>query len=188
MKKWFTEILFLRFLQFTYRKFSKLFYFFLFFIAVQIVLLFLKLEVTPFFLYGMYSQKISYTEIHKTTSVYVNGQDISTLAIPLRERDMLLTGIENYLSMKQNGGTDVVQTRVESSYHFLTTSLLYPFLKKNIYNKPEALPLFETWFKQKCSRYTKAPVEQIKIIYKYYKFNTQPSSVTPFKTELVAFF
>jgi hypothetical protein len=136
----------------------------------------------------MYSEKITYNEVHKTTAVVVDGRDISTFGFSEREKDLLLTGIENYLLLKGNNGTDVVQTRVESRYRFLTKSFLYPFIKNRIYNKPEDLVLFESWFKQKCSRSLKQPVHSVQVLDSYYQFDAQRSSMKLIKTESVAHF
>jgi len=188
MKDRFQNIVFVSFLRYTRRRFSKLFYFFLFFFIVQVLLLVLKLEVTPFFLYGMYSEKVPASNIYKTTTVYADEKDIATLNFSAREADLLLTGIDNYLALKNNQGIDVVQTRVETRYPFFTNSVFYPPLKSKIYNSPQSVALFESWFKQKCNRLTPAPVDTISVVANYYQFLPAQTALKPIKTELLARF
>lgn len=183
-EKW----LFLTFFQRLKRLYPKLFYFFLILTAIQLILTAIKLEATPFFLYGMFSEKIPVQDTITKTAIYIDNKDLQTFNISYRERDLLQTGIENYLIMRNNNGVDVVQTRVETKYPFLTNSLLYPYIKNSIYNKHGHLKKFEEWFKQKCSTITGQSVQQVTIINHRYLFNRNPLKAKLIARETVALF
>lgn len=166
----------------------KLFYLFLSCCALQLLFTVLKLEATPFLLYGMYSEKLPATGSVKMVHVYLDGVSLETLRLSPREKDMLFTNIENYVRMKQNGGVDVVQTRVEQRYFFLTRSALYPLISNRIYNKPADLLRFEAWFRQKCSRLANRNINRVTIIENHYFVDPATLAVAPVAHESIASF
>lgn len=166
----------------------KLFYFFLSCIILQLTLTALKLEATPFLLYGMFSEKHYVPDTIRQKTVYLNDMPLKAVRLPHRETDLLLTGIDNYIIMKDNNGVDVVQTRVEERYLFLTNRSLYPFISPKIFNGGSALTGFEIWFKQKCSKLTKKKIGRVTIIENRYTVDPQTLSINLVAREQIAFF
>lgn len=113
-----------------------------------------KLEVTPFMLFGMYSERIPVADTYSRYQVLVGNQKLSDLELPFREKMYLHTTAENYLAQIQNDGIDPLQTRVEQRYPFFTPIPKYPYVAQHIYNKSEALAQYEEWFKKKLSNAT----------------------------------
>lgn len=115
-------------------------------------------------LYGMYSEKYPDNPTLARHQVVVNNQPITNLNIHFREKMFLQTVAENYLLQVRNNGIDPLQTRVESHYPFFTQASFYPFVSKKIYNEPDRLPQFETWYTNKVASVTGQPVQRISIV------------------------
>jgi hypothetical protein len=112
----------------------------------------------------MYSEKIPFNDSIHRKEIFIDGKSLRTVGFSARELDLLETGMENYLLAKNNGNIDVVQTRVETRYPFFRETFLYPLIKDKIYNSPEAVPLFEIWFRKKCNRLVQHPVQKVEVI------------------------
>lgn len=182
------EILVVRFFQYSFKKFPKLSYFFILFFALNLFFIAIKLQVAPFFLYGMYSEKIPATSEFKTISILVNGRDLKDYGVALREHEFLSSALESYLNMKRNGGIDPVQSRVEARYGFLTQSPVYPLIREKIFNPPGAVDRFEPWYRQRISRLLGVPVNTVTIEERLYHYGAATQSATHIKTEKIAQF
>ncbi len=166
----------------------RLFYFFLFFSLIQLGLTAIKLEVTPFFLYGMFSEKTPYTGKVMHRYVFLNHIAMDSFHIASPETALLLVDLDNYLIIKNNNNEDVVKSRVESRYPFFTGSFLYPFVKNKIYNTPGKMLQFESWFKTKCSQYTGIAIHTVCIQENTYLFDAAHLSFKLIRSETVAAF
>ena len=186
MKK--KDVLLVRFFYRVKAQSPKLFYFFLGCCCLQLLLTVVKLEATPFLLYGMYSEKIMVPDTTVLTTIYLDDIALQKLPLSYRERDVLLTGIENYMAMKNNGSKDVLQTRVEARYLFFTNSPLYPFVSHKIYNPPASLTQLENWFKQKCSRLLGRDINNVRVVENRYVVDQATLSINFAGREQVAFF
>ncbi|MBA4168700.1 MAG: hypothetical protein H0X41_14335 [Chitinophagaceae bacterium] len=110
------RILLISFLQQLRRTDTGVFVFAILFMFIQLFLTFLKLEATPFFLYGMYSENFSVTDTFSTLKITVNDKPIEYYHSPFRERAMLEETALNYEGMKNNQYTDPLKTRIKSRY------------------------------------------------------------------------
>lgn len=182
------EILVIRFFQYSFKKFPKLSYFFVLFFVLNLFFIAIKLQVAPFFLYGMYSEKIPVTSEFKTVSILVNGRDLKEYGTSYREYEFLSSALESYLNMKRNGGIDPVQSRVETRYGFLTHSAVYPLIRDKIFNPPGAEDRFEPWYRQRISRTLGVAVRTVTVEEHLYQYLSATNSATHLKTETVAQF
>lgn len=181
-------ILVVRFFQYSFKKFPKLSYFFLLFFALNLFFIAIKLQVAPFFLYGMYSEKIPATSEFKTVSILVNGRNLKEYGTSYREHEFLSSALESYLNTKRNGGIDPVQSRVEARYGFLIRSSIYPLIRDKIFNPPGAVNQFGPWYRQRISRILTVPVKTVTIQEHLYRYDAARNSATHLKTEPLAQF
>ena len=188
MNKWLREVVFIRFFQHLLQSAPKLFYLYSIFIIVQLTLLFIKLEVTPFFLFGMYSEKIPRTDTIFIRKTLLNNKLISQQPIPLISRYVLETGLDNYMRIKKNDNIDIVKSRVETKYEFLTASFIYPLIKDKIFNPSTSAAAFEQWFKDKANTYSKEFIKEVTVLQEVYLVD--PILLTPqfIKTDTLAQF
>ncbi|RYG03022.1 MAG: hypothetical protein EOO02_09330 [Chitinophagaceae bacterium] len=149
--------------------------------VMQLVFTAIRLEATPFFLFGMFSEKMKATDSLTTLKVFVNGKDIGTFHPSLREYQLLETTTGNYIEMKRNGSIDPVKTRIESRYPLIYNSPVYPVLSGRLYNTPESMPAFRQWLKKKSLRIADIETGIVQIVLSTYVFNktsTVPTSIT----------
>jgi hypothetical protein len=180
--------MFVHFFKGLYKKQPKLFYLFGSFFILQLFFAAIKLEVTPFFLYGMFSEKAAPKTFFTEKEIWVNGKKLTTKDLWIQEALLLDETSSHYISIKQNNNVDVVQSRVEQRYGFLTNSFLYPFMSQRIYNTPAAVIAYERWFKNKCSSILNEPVSSVKIIENTYKIDQQRTTIKLSHSETVASF
>jgi hypothetical protein len=144
------RLLFFSFLHDLKKKDPKVFLVVIICVVLQLFLTFIKLEVTPFFLFGMYSEKFVATDTFSKITLLVNEKPIEFYKPPLRERNLLETNTINYVEMKRNNDTDILKTRIESRYAIIYESVLYPFFARHIYNTGVTQEQFKVWLKKKC--------------------------------------
>lgn len=147
----------------------KLFYFCITLTVLQLLCTAIKLEVTPFFLYGMFSEQVS--PVHNITQqkILLNGRPLEDFSLPFREQMFLETTMENYVAQKQNNETDPLRTRIENRYPFFTNLPIYPFLTNKIFNPAEALPRYEQWFLKHTGKYTGRSAPAVTVLHKNYE-------------------
>jgi hypothetical protein len=182
------SLLFLQFFRHL-RRTDRLFFFaMLAFFTLQLALTPIKLEAIPFFLYGMFSQKLPVSDTFTTRDILVNNKPLSSYRLPNREADIFVEGVNHFLEMKENKNTDVLKTRVESRYPFFYQSPVYPFFARRIYNTAAGMEAFTTWMRKKCSRLTAADSVSIVITQTTYRFYPDTLQLIPFAYDTLAVF
>jgi hypothetical protein len=180
--------MFLHFFKHLYKREPKLFYLFGSFFIVQVCLILIKLEVTPFFLYGMFSEKVAPSDTFTERTILVDGKNLKTEDLWAMESLLFEETANHYIAIRQNNNIDIVQSRVEQRYPFLTQSFLYPFLKERVYNRPSDVQDYPAWFKERCSRLFHKNILQVSIIQDTYQLNPQRTQIKQIKRETVASF
>jgi len=169
-----------------YKKRSKLFYLYIAFFTLQFFFIFIKWEATPFFLYGMFSEKTAFPDTLHTKTIQVNGRDIKSLDLSQKELWLIEETVEHYIDNKNNNGEDIVASRVETKYPFL-----YPSLKtwqNGMFNKPIELGQFESWLKKKCAKITGRNDVQITVKHESYMLNKERNALKLLSSETIASF
>lgn len=157
-------------------------------ILFQLVLTFTKLKFTPFFLFGMFSEKVGHSDTISKLVILIDDRPIGSYKPPFAESDLLQTNAVNYINMKRNNNIDILRTRIESRYPVLYNSKYYPFFARRIYNTPEDLYHFKNWFKEKCFRVAGINSGTVKLIEKTYQVNPTTFYPTLIKNETLAIF
>jgi hypothetical protein len=156
--------------------------------VVQLLLTFVKLEVTPFFLFGMYSEKMVATDTISPMKLLFNGQPLDQFNIPQREKDLLESTATNYIDIRLNNNTDVVRTRIETRYPLIYTSVLYPFFANRIYNTGVDIEGYKNWLRGKHREITGNDSGNIKIIKTAYLLNGNSLKPTVIANEILDVF
>jgi|GEM_PF-2329374 len=181
------RILIITFLQRLKQTDYKVYFFVLGFIFIQLFLTFLKLEVTPFFLYGMYSEKIAVSDTFSEISITVNDKTLESYNSPMRERYLLETNMVNYEEMKTNNHVDILKSRIEKRYPFIYNSALYPFIKEKIYNSSQSQEQYKTWLRRKCLKIANITDGEVKVIRTTYLINKTTLQLNAIKHETLEY-
>lgn len=177
--------MFLHFFKHLYKREPKLFYLFGSFFILQVCLSLIKLEVTPFFLYGMFSEKTIPSDTLTERSIWIDGKQLKNTDLLHKEHLVLEETAKKYVLLKKNESIDIVQTRVEEKYGFLTRSPIYPFLQERIYNKATDIPAFERWFKKTCERLLNKEIQQVSIKEDTYLINPERTQLKQISSEVI---
>ncbi|MHA4845957.1 hypothetical protein ACX0G7_17405 [Flavitalea antarctica] len=165
------RVLFLSFLHALKKRDFKAFVFVIVCILFQLFFTFVKLEFTPFFLFGMYSEQFTGSDTLSKIVLLVNDKPIEFYKPTPGEKSLLETNTINYVDMKRNNNTDLLKTRIESRYPFIYESVLYPYFAQRIYNTPQTQQQFKDWLKKKCSRLAGSEKVVVRIIELTYVLN-----------------
>ncbi len=150
---------------------KRLYYFFIVCIAIQLFFTVIKLSAAPFLLYGMFSAKETPGLIIEK-EILLDSVSLSSVHIKDRERYLLTSTIDHYVSIKRNGNIDIVETRVENMGPAITGNSFYPFVKDRVFNKPDDISAFEKWFKLKASEILGRSIRTVKVTEHSYRFST----------------
>ncbi|MEO8583798.1 MAG: hypothetical protein ABI415_08370 [Flavitalea sp.] len=161
----------------------KAFLFITTFLVLQVVLALMKLEVTPIFLYGMYSEKLPVTNRFSELKIFINDTPIETYRPSFRQKALLTTNAVNYEDMKRNDHIDVLKTRMKTKYPFLFDHWIAPVFGESIYNSAEDQEKFTVWFKQKCLEMAGITTGHVKLVKSTYLYNETTQRLNLIKHE-----
>ncbi|HTE23388.1 hypothetical protein [Flavitalea sp.] len=157
-------------------------------ITIQLFFTFIKLEATPFVLFGMFSEKVMASDTFSTIQVLINDRTLESYNPPFRETQLLEINAGNYIGMKRNNQNDILKTRVETGYPFIYNSVFYPFVARQVYNTPKAQNDFKAWFKEKCNHIADIDNAVVKIVETKYLLNRTTLYPSPLKHEILEVF
>lgn len=146
------------------------------FCFLQLSFTFIKLEATPFFLYGMYSEKFKLSDTISVYKMKLNGDVLNPRSINRWQGDILQTSMENYKAQLDNNKIDIVDTRISRKYPAIYRSGIFRAIKKYILNDSMGLNKFPEWYKQKIHQYTGENVKTFEVFKETYAINFKQKS------------
>jgi len=142
----------------------KLFYVVLSFVLITIVCNLLGYEATPFFVWGMYSEKEVEPRFYEVQQVIINDServDLTNGYTP-STRFLMASPLWYYLSIKKNNGTDptisFLQSKLKNRY-----SLIKPY-EHILFNDTSRINAFIPWYKRYIEEIIKTKVDDLKIM------------------------
>jgi hypothetical protein len=151
----------------------------------QIAFTLIKLEITPFFLFGMYSEKLETSDKVSVYKVKLNDHLLNRNDIKKWDFDILIMAIENYNAQFLNNKIDVVDTRIKTRYPDVYKSHIFSSMKRYIMNDSSNLDKFRGWYKRKIRQYTKEDVKTFEVYKETYKINLRYKSFQLLSTEKI---
>lgn len=151
------------FLYSVYRHSPRLFYTMAAFAALTVFFNAIGDEVTPFFVWGMYSKKevpVARYEVLRTT---INDSLVvdATTGYPDATRFYLKTPLASYKKLKDNGGIDptksFLQQKLKTHYNQL------PFSEATLFNTDVSTQSFFDWYSRYLHTVTAIDVQSIKV-------------------------
>ncbi|HEY5390609.1 MAG TPA: hypothetical protein VIJ57_00740 [Hanamia sp.] len=139
---------------------KKLFLFFAFFAFVTIICNLTGNEITPFYVWGMYSQKEKPPEYYQIYKITVNDKilDYSTGFFPAN-RFFLQSPLSYYLEMKENGDPLklFLQKKMGSKYFYVL-----PY-ESSVFNSSQNIEKFPGWYKKYLEQTTGQEIKSYKV-------------------------
>lgn len=182
------ELLIIAFLRDLRKKDIKVYAFVVAFLGIQLVLTLLTLKITPFYVYGMFSEiPPDPNTFHKKT-IRINNKPLSDYHAPFREKLMLDVTSDYYLEIRHNNDIDILNTRLEKNYPWFTHNAIYPFLAKNIFNSDQNLEEYRDWFREKSAEILGEKPLSIQIVDTSFRLDPLTLQLSPTANELLATF
>lgn len=153
--------------------------------AFQLFLTAAKLDITPFLLYGMYSENFKAAGNVTRDQILIDTVPLGRIKMSQRERYLLGGAMDHYIALKMNGNKDIVESRIE---RMKIVPADYPLLRQKVFNDSSDMKNFETWFKQKCSNLLNKQVDTVRVIRSNYLFNGDLTALNKISSEQVASF
>ncbi|RPD51459.1 hypothetical protein [Paracnuella aquatica] len=145
-----------------YRQNRNLFWGFTLFFFFTIVGNLLGDEVTPFFVYGMYSQKQTRPTQYEVVQIIVNDTiDLARTNYFTYNKAMVQKPIFYYAAMQQNKGIDptilFLQDKLKNHYSKVR------LLEENLFNTAKELNSFKQWFPKYLQQHLCTPISSINV-------------------------
>ncbi|MEM7103119.1 MAG: hypothetical protein AAF502_08325 [Bacteroidota bacterium] len=135
-------------------------------------------EVTPFFVWGMFSEKFEPKVEQEIIEIRIDG-DVFNYYTELNNvnRHMLISPIGYYHSIIENNNEDPTRSFFRSK-----TGSMYPKIEpflNQVTNEPEIKEAFEAWVRRYLEHSCNKPINTLDIYLKTYRFDSQgkPSEV-----------
>jgi len=155
------------------------------FCFLQMAFTLIKLEVTPFFLFGMYSEKVTVPDTVPVYQEKLNGHLLNKKKIHRWNLDILQVGIENYNAQLFNNKIDIVDTRIKTKYPGIYHNPFFHSIKKYITNDSLSLDKFGGWCKKKIHQYTGETVRTFEVYKEIYKADFKSGNPQLLSTEKI---
>ena len=112
-----------------------------------LVLHLLKIQFTPFFIYGMYSKKVDYKESYEVYEFEVNGKKVLAQSLGNEQMELAIGPLTYYLNHLENVGVDPVEKFVLSKRPNWRHSELYQSIAEQVFKNDENMEEFPSWYK-----------------------------------------
>jgi hypothetical protein len=146
--------------------FAVLFLFFAFSVFSNLI----RLQTTPFFIWDMYSQKISALTYYDLYEIRYNDNKLFKLLHTWNEpeKTMLNAPLKLYLNMRANHSVDPFETYLKT--HWVQKHPAFTHRIDALCNKPDALDRFPDWYFRYLTAQVHEPVRQVYVIDKKLRF------------------
>lgn len=147
-----------------YRHSKRLFYIILCFVVITVVCNLAGYEATPFFVWGMYSEKETEPRFYEVQQVIINNRERVDLTggYTPSTRFLLQSPLWYYLSIKSNNGLDptisFLQSKLKGRYSFIQ-----PY-EAVLFNDTSRINAFMPWYKRYIEEVTSVKVDDLKIV------------------------
>jgi len=112
-----------------------------------ILLHLLKIQFTPFFIYGMYSKKVEYKEYYEIYEFEVNDNKVQAQSLGNDKMELAIGPLNYYMEHIKNEGVDPVEKFVLSKRPNWEQSTLYNSVAERVFNNHKKMDSFPKWYK-----------------------------------------
>ena len=158
------------FLKKVYNENKFLFYLFSFFCLGQFFFLFKGVETTPFYLYGMYSEKETPQKEYSIFIIEVNDKEFNYDALPAANREMIISSLEHYFALDQNNFYDTILPTVEKRFNGKVSEEKNQIIVSRLTNDSTDKAPYQKWLKNYLAETMKADIKSLKIYNAYFSY------------------
>ncbi|HQV75728.1 MAG: hypothetical protein KBA60_07485 [Flavobacteriales bacterium] len=128
-----------------------------------------RAEVTPFFLYGMYSEVLDPLPTYVRTVCHVNGQQLEQTDLPRYAGEFLYSTLDRYQFLEANEGADLFAPFLDQYFSWLSPGTRAD-LEYQMSFHPNEKPAFERWLLRYLEHVLDEPITSIQIDRETYEY------------------
>jgi hypothetical protein len=150
------------------------------FIIVQIIILIKGVETVPFFIFNLYSGKITPADTTRMVTYYLNGKKFNTEHLINREKETLLGSYDYYLKLRSGDFLATDTNTINKRFKGKIPDQLYHIIYKRLTNARVNDSIYLYWWRNYFSQVTDQHIDSITIITSsiYWKPDYYPANDT----------
>ena len=135
---------------------------FLTFFVLQGIAQVSNVELTPFFLFGMYSDVIPAGQHYTRVTCHVNGIPVSQAQLPRNAGELFFSALYRFEQLERSGYNDRFSGVIAEKFGAMPAPLQVE-LARHLSFQPDQVPAFGNWASRYLSVVLNEPVEQLRI-------------------------
>jgi len=147
--------------------------------AFYLTLHLLKVQFTPFFIFGMYSKKVENRDFYNAYEFEINDKLVHPFNLGKEKAELAIGPMSYYLNHLKNGGEDPVEKFVLSKRPHWEQNEFYKNISEYVFTNENKLEDFPPWYKRVMESLLGYKINKI-VIYstkvKYVNFGIQTVS------------
>ncbi|MBK6549802.1 MAG: hypothetical protein IPG11_05265 [Flavobacteriales bacterium] len=153
-------------------------FFFALFVAIQLLAQVLTAEVTPFFLYGMYSDPIHPSPTYVRMTCEADGEPVSQEDLPRYAGELFFSTLYRLEALEAAQGADLFEPFINERLGFLPGPLKGRLVRDLSFD-PANKPALGAWMSRYLSRSLHRPVNSVVIAREAYRYeNARPVRIS----------
>lgn len=146
--------------------------FFLAFAAIQSMAQLFTADVTPFFLYGMYSDVLHPEPTYVRVACHVDGKPLVQEDMPRNAGELFFSTLYRFEQLDANGNEDLFKPFLDKRFGWLSETTRADLAARLSY-RPEQRPALESWVHRYLERVLGKPIGTIWIDRETYRYEDQ---------------
>ncbi len=151
------------FLKQVYAQSKLIFYLILIFCLGQLLFLYRGVENTPFFLYGMYSEKKQTEQQYNYNIIQIDGKEFDPEKLPFGSHEMVLSTLDRYCFLDKVNFNDTISSVVSKRFKSRISEGHFNVLVGRLTNGPADKICYQRWLKKYLAQATGGTIRSLKI-------------------------
>ncbi len=146
--------------------------FFSAFVCIQVLAQLLTADVTPFFLYGMYSDVLHPEPTYVRVACHVDGKPLVQEDMPRYAGELFFSTLYRFEQLEANGNEDLFKPFLDKRFGWLSESTRVALAARMSY-QPEQRPALESWVHRYLERALGKSIDTVRIDREIYRYQEQ---------------
>lgn len=129
-------------------------------------------EVTPFFLYGMYSERIHPAPEYVRVACHVDGEELTQAMLPRYAGELFFSTLYRYEVLEAEGFHDLLGPFLEERFGLLPAQTRNALYRRLAFD-PAEKPSFARWTHRYLERVLGHPIQQVRVDRELYHYADQ---------------
>jgi len=137
------------------------------FVGLYLSLHLLKVQITPLFIFGMYSKKVPTQQEYMMYELVVDNETIKPTELGRLNREIIIGPLEYYFNHKTNMNVDPIKSFVLSKRPKWESNSVFKWVGDQVFTKEEELSKFPNWYKSYLEQSIGKEIQRLEVFAKY---------------------